>query len=619
MPSLVSALGRGLLLAALFLPFPLIAQPEVFFGIEVVDEETGRGVPLVELTTVHGIKYVTDSGGRIAFHEPGLMNKEVFFTVEAHGYEFPKDGFGYPSIVVKTTPGERHRVSIRRANLAERLYRLSGAGIYRDTVLLGLEAPMENPLLNADVVGQDSVLAAVYHKKIYWFWGDTSRVRHKLGNFNASGATSPLPGSGGINPEQAINYSYFVAENGFAKEMAPISGKGPTWLSSPTVLADGSGNERLLAGYAKVNTKMEAQERGLVLFDDEKEEFVPLAKYSADIPLFPTGHSLLGNEGDVEYVYFAAPLPLVRVEAELAKMQDFDRYETFTPLEEGSRWEERKVERAADGTVMYGWKKGTDAIGPSEQGKLIDEGLLATEEALFAPRDILSGEPVLLHAGAVEWNPYRGRWILIASQLFGSSVLGEVWFAEADSPLGPWVYARKIITHDDYSFYNPKHHRFLDQKNGRIIYLEGTYTKTFSGSQEATPRYDYNQILYRMDLARPELQLPIAIYRKDECDGRCYLSARAGALGGTRPAFWALENEREGTVPIACQPGPDGACRLKTVSENQGTTLFYGMAPSDAGPAMIPLKDETGSVLCYVWEHPMAQGPVLPIRLHDGT
>src|SRR5262245_40162002 len=65
-----------------------------YFTIKVVDGATGRGVPLVELRTVHGVRYYTDSNGLVAFHEPGLGGRDVFFQVAGHGYEFPKDGFG---------------------------------------------------------------------------------------------------------------------------------------------------------------------------------------------------------------------------------------------------------------------------------------------------------------------------------------------------------------------------------------------------------------------------------------------------------------------------------------------------------------------------------------------
>ena len=48
------------------------------FMIKVVDAETGRGIPLVELKTTNNILYYTDSAGVVAFDEPGLMDTTVF-------------------------------------------------------------------------------------------------------------------------------------------------------------------------------------------------------------------------------------------------------------------------------------------------------------------------------------------------------------------------------------------------------------------------------------------------------------------------------------------------------------------------------------------------------------
>ena len=70
---------------------------------------------------------------------------------------------------------------------------------------------------------------------------------------------------------------------------------------------------------------------------------------------------------------------------------------------------------------------------------------------------------------------------------------------------GPWRKAKKVVTHDKYTFYNPVHHAFFDADGGRRIYFEGTYTQSFSGNPVATPRYDYNQIMYRLDLDDPRL------------------------------------------------------------------------------------------------------------------
>ncbi|HEV3415919.1 MAG TPA: hypothetical protein VG056_03880, partial [Pirellulales bacterium] len=62
------------------------ARGDKFFKITVVDRETGRGVPLVELRTVDNVRYFTDSNGVVAFNEPALMGEEVFFHVSSPGY-----------------------------------------------------------------------------------------------------------------------------------------------------------------------------------------------------------------------------------------------------------------------------------------------------------------------------------------------------------------------------------------------------------------------------------------------------------------------------------------------------------------------------------------------------
>ncbi len=101
-------------------------EPGRYFAIEVVDEQTGRGVPMVELQTTYGARYYTDSAGLVAFHEPGLMGRRVFFGVAAHGYEFPKDGFGIRGVVLEPRPGGSAKLKIKRLNIAERLYRTTG-------------------------------------------------------------------------------------------------------------------------------------------------------------------------------------------------------------------------------------------------------------------------------------------------------------------------------------------------------------------------------------------------------------------------------------------------------------------------------------------------------------
>src|SRR4029078_1426655 len=89
----------------------------------------------------------------------------------------------------------------------------------------------------------------------------------------------------------------------------------------------------------------------------------------------------------------------------------------------------------------------------------------------------------------------------IFMQSFGMpSGFGEIWYAEADSPYGPWGPAVKVLSHDTYTFYNPRVQPEFTRRESLILLFEGTRTKTFANHPEPTPRYDYNQILYRVDL-----------------------------------------------------------------------------------------------------------------------
>ena len=80
-----------------------------------------------------------------------------------------------------------------------------------------------------------------------------------------------------------------------------------------------------------------------------------------------------------------------------------------------------------------------------------------------------------------------------------------MWYAEADDVSGPWRHAVKVASHPRYSFYNPVHHAFLDAEGGRVIYFQGTYSLEFSGNPLAPARYDYNQVMYRLDLSDKRL------------------------------------------------------------------------------------------------------------------
>jgi hypothetical protein len=494
--------------------------------IQVVDADTGRGVPLAELETVHGLRFVTDNAGRIALCEPALMDRLVFFHVRSHGYQVPKDGFGYAGVRLTPRPGEPCIVRLRRVNVAERVGRLTGEGLFRDSRLLGYDVPAPNPDPRGGVVGQDSTQAAVYRGRVYWFWGDTLRLEYPLGLFRAAGATTPLEAlrDRGDAPEPlaAIDYEYFVGTDGFARAMMPLAERpeGVIWLDGVCTVDDAHSAQRLIAHYSRRKGLAEQLEHGIAVFNDQTACFEPVRT----LPLeeswrHPRGHATVYEVDGRRWLLFGNPEPVVRVPATLQAVLDPGQYEAYTcaaeaeppaPASPGGQAPAREAVPLRDeqGALAWRWQKHLPPTDSRQEHRWLRDGQLRAEEARFCPADSAAPQQrVVLHSGSVRWNAYRQRWIMIAGQAGGGpSLLGEVWYAEARQPCGPFRTAVKIVTHDRMSFYNVVHHPFLDRAGGRYIHFEGTYTREFSGNPDRTPRYDYNQILYRLDLDAPALR-----------------------------------------------------------------------------------------------------------------
>jgi hypothetical protein len=614
------------------------AEPPGYFAIHVVDQDTGRGVPLVELKTTNDVKYYTDSNGYVAYNEPGTLGLEVFFHVKSHGYEYPKDAFGYRGVRLNPVAGGKATVKVKRLNVAERLYRVTGGGVYRDSVLLGEPVPTEHPVLNGQVFGQDTVMAAVYRGKIFWLWGDTNRPGYQLGNFSTTSATSELPGRGGLDPSAGVNIHYYLDPSGFTRKMLPdsaVQGPGLKWLDALIVLPDPSGRERLVGRYAMYKDLGTLLGRGLVVFNDETGTFDRLAKFEPSVPMIIEGHPYRADTAGTTYAYngFGPPYA-VRVKAEWNAVQDPAAYEGFTSLPPGGRFDgpRTKLDRGPDGKLVVGWKKDAPPLSGQQRERLVNAGLLKADELWSAFRDVETGKPVRPHGGSVSWSPYRHRWITIFTQFGGStSQLGEIYYAEADTPAGPWAYARKVLTHDRYTFYNPAHHPFFDQDGGRKIYFEGTYTAQFSGATELTPRYEYNQMMHRLDLADPRLTLPAPVYRVKGDRGADYL-LREGVEGQKAwdrvedVAFFAVppDRKRDGVVPVYAV---GGALQTNLPDGGKSEPLFLAAADAKT-PGVVPLYEfrdggsgrrystQTEPVgpgwqrgekpVCHVWSNPPA-------------
>ncbi len=433
------------------------------FVIEVVDQDSQRGVPLVELETIAHHRFVTDSAGRAAIAEPDLVGRKNYFYVRSHGYDFAKDGFGYAGQSIDVVPGQKVTLMVQRRNLAERLYRLTGSGIYADSIRAGVMATEPGPA--GEVIGCDSVMTAIYNDKLYWFWGDTNRPHYPLGgNFHITGATTNVDLSATID-EAPPKFDYFVDDQAAVRSVAKMPGEGPTWISAVTVLPPTTtgGQPQLLANYVKVRNQLDAYRWGFVVWDDSTQQFKELHSTDRRPPMFPESqvHTFLHSEQGQTYVYFCHPLPLTRVRATAEAFTDPSQYEGFSCLKAGTTLADGQLDRNARGQLQFAWKRNTPPVTQKEERSLIQANRMHAREARLVLTDGQSDRQVLAHSGTVYWNKYRQRWIMIAVEIGGeSSMLGEVWYAEADRPEGPWPAARKILTHDKYSFYNPKHHPY---------------------------------------------------------------------------------------------------------------------------------------------------------------
>jgi hypothetical protein len=480
------------------------------FGIQVVDEETGRGVPLVKLTTTGHIELWTDSQGWCCFDEPGLMNQEVYVHVHSPGYELQADGFGYRGVRLRTIPGTTTQISLRRVQPAERLYRVTGQGIFADSERLRLAVPPGVPALNAGVIGSDSVQMVPYRGELFWLWGDTNLPNYPLGNFHVTAATSPLPS--GVDPDTwdpdtwdpntwdpdawdpstGVPLQYFVdSETQRVSKMLPMQEPGAVWLFGLTNLVDPDGSEQLCAHYSRHLRLGEMVEHGIAVWNAERTQFEIDTTFDLENSWqYPQGQAVRHIDADGDFVYFANPFATVRVPARLDAFRDPSQYQAWA-------WDA--------GKGCYVWQSELPPMTQAKERELIAAGSLPPAAACFQMADRTTKRPIAMHRGSVNYNPFRKCWIMIAGEHAPAgqpSFLGEIWYAEAPQITGPWENAVKIATHPETSFYNPRHHACLDQRDGQVIFFEGTFTQMFSGNSQKVPRYEYNQIMYRLDLGK---------------------------------------------------------------------------------------------------------------------
>ena len=421
--------------------------------IEIVEAGSGWPVPLVELRTTHQMQFFSDNAGVIAFDAPELMERETWFDVIGSGYEVPKDGFGYRGVRLKPEPGKTLRVEVSRTIIAKRIGRITGAGLFAESQKLGSDLDWPE----SGVLGSDSTQNAVHRGKMFWLWGDTTLAHYPLGIFDCSSATSVVQPLESFEPPLKLKLDYFTNDQGTPRGVGKMPGDGPTWITAYVSLPDKTGTPHLVASYLKVKPPLDAYEWGLCVWNDGTSNFDKLrvlwtkSKKTPERPPVPDGNpAFVKDASGREWVLFGDPFPVLRFPA------------TFEAWQDSKTWE-----------------------------------VLKPQTKLVSP----DGKTVKPHSGDIAWNPFRQRWVTVFMENFGKpSAFGELWYAEAPAPTGPWGTAVKILSHKNYTFYNPRLHPEFTPTNSPVLLFEGTYTQTFADRPHPTPRYEYNQILYRLDL-----------------------------------------------------------------------------------------------------------------------
>lgn len=450
---------RTLFLLMLSQASPLWVVAQAPCRIEVVEKGSGWPVPLVELRSTHSVRFITDNAGVIAMDAPELMGREVWFSISGHGYDAPKDGFGYRGVRLTPEPGKTLRVEVERSILAKRIGRLTGSGLYAESQKLGGHLDWQD----SGIHGSDSVQNAVHRGRLFWAWGDTNMPNYPLGIFDMSSATTEVNPLSSLEPPLKLKLDYFKDEKGRQRGVAKMPGSGPTWVSGYVSLPDKDGVTRLVGSYVKIKPPMETYETGLCVWNDETSQFDLLrvlwtqSKDSPKPPPMPEGQPAFWKDAQgKEWVLFGISLPTLRCPATFEAWQDEKTWEVLTP-----------------------------------QATLSDA----------------EGNKVTPHSGSIAWNDFRKRWVTVFMEKFGKpSAFGELWYAEADAPTGPWGTAVKVLSHENYTFYNPRLHPEFTPAGSPVLFFEGTFTKEFANHAHPIPRYDYNQILYRLDLDDPGLK-----------------------------------------------------------------------------------------------------------------
>lgn len=448
---------------------------------------------MATLETTNHVRFVTDSAGWAAFDETALVGRHVFLSVSSPGYVLPAGPTGLPGVVVDARAGGTTELRLMRMSIAERMYRSTGQGIYRETTRLGHEVPLPRPNLNGAMMTHCGVQAVVFEGRIFWTWHEVTGLADPQPLPRAVGAFSDLPAKGGLDPMLGIHFDYLGAPtNGPAGALFNSGGPGLVHLDGLLVVKDAQGAGHLMAHYKIEGSSGRPAQHGLAEFDRASRLFEPVTELGEDfIWQSPLGHAIPVKDDESSFFYFANPFPATRVAASYEALTNPSEYQALArdPKTGELRWQTTKP-----------------PVTQTNEQSMIAAKQIKKEEAQMQMQDFSGGGTVIVSSADVAWNAYRKRWVMVASGSAGRGAAEHaLWYAESDKPEGPWKLALKVADEAGTSLDNPCLHPFFDQDGGRWIYFETTVSGSAGPMAMRVPRYEQNQMMFRLDLSEERL------------------------------------------------------------------------------------------------------------------
>jgi hypothetical protein len=449
------------------------------YGLQVIDEADGRGIPMATVRLGDGSVSVTDSAGWVHLAEPGLAGHRVRLQITAPGYTLPENDRGQPDVAVDLTPQGEGEVKLIRLDIARRIYRVTGSGIYRDSELLGKDVPL--PLRNQAVglLSATGVQRAQLGNQVLWLWRDTRLAHESTAAVLVRGAFSDLPGAGGLDPTQGIHFSFLTGAKDGLKSLLQGDEPSAAWIEGLTAVEDQDGRPVLAAHYVLEATKAHPREHGIAIWTADKrfERVVVLGEEY--LWQFPAGQAVTVEDEEVRRCYFANPFCNVRCPATLEAIRNPAAYEALT--------------RPPGDNRDPIWQQTLPPMTQREESTWIAEGRVTTP--LGQVEDHATGKAVPIAHASIHWNAYHRCYAMIAS-----SIDGDLWLSTSARPIGPWKKAVRVVQAMSGRCTEPVQHPFMSQEGGRIIWFESALVDT------GAARYEQNQVMHRLDMDDPRLQ-----------------------------------------------------------------------------------------------------------------